>query len=154
MKKYILITLFFALGLFFVNETNAQTITGSISKGRVKKGSTARGYIVLRIPRRLHVNSYRPKSKYAIPTRVRVSAVGAKAFGVTYPPGKMRKFEFSDKPISVYEGRVVFGFKVRVPKGFKGRYLTVKARVRYQACTNQVCYPPKTKTINIRARVR
>ncbi len=154
MKKYLLITLFFALGLVFAGSVNAQKVTGSISKGVARKGRITRGFITLRIPGRLHVNSYRPKSEYAIPTRVTVSAVGAKAYGVTYPPGKMRKFEFSDERISVYEGRVVFGFKVRVPKGFRGRYVTVKARVRYQACTNQVCYPPKTKTINIRARVR
>ena len=154
MKKLLFVTLFFAIGFFFVGETSAQTVSGSISKGRATKGRIARGYIVLKIPRGLHVNSYRPKSEYAIPTRVTVSAVGAKAYGVTYPPGKTKRFSFSDEPISVYEGRVVFGFKVRVPKGFRGRYLTVKARVRSQSCTDEVCYAPKTRTIKIRARVR
>jgi len=152
MKKLLFITLFFAVGFFFVGETTAQTVSGSIKNA--SKGRTARGYVVLSIPKGLHVNSYRPKSEYAIPTRVSVSAAGAKAFGVTYPAGKMRKFSFSETPISVYEGRAVFGFKVTVPKGFRGRYLTVKATVRYQACTDEVCYSPKTKTVNLRARVR
>lgn len=152
MKKLLFVTLFFAVGFFFVGETNAQTVSGSLKSAR--KGGIARGYVVLKIPRGLHVNSYRPKSEYAIPTRMTVSGSGVKAYGVTYPPGKMRKFSFSDKPISVYEGRAVFGFKVRVPKGFKGRYMTVKARVRYQACTDEVCYSPKTKVVNLRARVR
>ncbi len=152
MNKLFLFTAFFAIGLFFVNETSAQTITGSIKKA--SKSGIARGYIVLKIPKGLHVNSYRPRSEYAIPTRLSVSAKGAKAYGVTYPPGRMRKFSFSDEPISVYEGRAVFGFKVRIPKGFKGRYINVKASVRSQACTDEVCYAPKTKTINIRARIR
>ena len=152
MKKILLTAAFFAIGLFFVNETSAQTITGSLNQA--SKGRIARGYIVLKIPKGLHVNSYRPKSEYAIPTRVSVSASGAKAYGVTYPPGTMRKFSFSDEPISVYEGRAVFGFKVLIPKGFKGNYVNVKASVRSQACTDEVCYAPKTKTINIRARVR
>ena len=154
MKKFSFLTIFLSLGLFAAIETNAQTVSGSISKGRATKGRVARGYIVLKIPRGLHVNSYRPKSEYAIPTRVSVSAVGARAYGVTYPPGKLRTFSFSDEPISVYEGRAVFGFKLIVPKNYRGRFVTVKARVRYQACTDEVCYRPRTKTINIRARVR
>ncbi len=154
MKNYLFIFLLLALGLVFTGTSNAQTVSGSISKGSVRKGTTARGYIVLKIPRGLHVNSFRPKSEYAIPTRVRLRASKIKAFGLTYPPGKMRKFSFSDKPISVYEGRAVFGFKVRVPKNYRGRTITVKASVRYQACTDQVCYAPKTKVVNLTARVR
>jgi len=154
MKKLILGTFVLALGILLVGEASAQKITGSLGKGSVRKGRTARGYIVLSIPRGLHVNSYRPKSEYAIPTRVSVRVSGARAYGVTYPPGKMRKFSFSDTPISVYEGRAVFGFKVTVPRGYKGRTIRVKANVRYQACTNEVCYAPKTKTVWITARVR
>ena len=154
MKKLLFPALFFVSVLLFASEASAQTVSGFVSKGTATKGRTTRGYIVLKIPKGLHVNSYRPRSEYAIPTRVSVSSVGARAFGVTYPPGKMRKFSFSDTPISVYEGRTVFGFKVTVPRGYRGRYITVKARVRYQACTDEVCYAPRTKTINIRARVR
>ena len=152
MKKLLFITLFFAIGFFYVAETNAQTVSGSLKSA--KKGRVTRGYVVLKIPKGLHVNSYRPKSEYAIPTRVSVSGKGIRAFGVTYPPGKTRKFSFSKTPISVYEGRAVFGFKVRVPKGYKGRWIRIRAKVRYQACTDEVCYPPKTKYVNLRARVR
>ncbi len=152
MKNIIFIALFFALGFIFTGETNAQTVTGSVNTP--SKGGVTRGYITLKIPSGLHVNSYLPKSEYAIPTRISLSAAGANAYGVTYPAGKMRKFSFSDEPISVYEGTVVFGFKVAVPKNFKGKYVNVKASVRMQACTDEVCYAPKTKTINIRARVR
>ncbi len=154
MKKYLFIGLFFALGLFFIGEANAQSVSGSISKAR--KGKIARGYVVLKIPGGLHVNSYRPRSEYAIPTRVTVSSGsrGVRAYGVTYPPGKTRRFSFSDTPINVYEGRVVFGFKVRVPSNYRGSTIRVKANVRYQACTDEVCYPPKTKSVWITARVR
>ncbi len=152
MKKYLYIGLFFAIGFLFIGEANAQTVSGSLNTA--SKGKTVRGYVVLNIPKGLHVNSYNPKSEYAIPTRVSVSGAGVNAFGVTYPPGKMRKFAFSDEPISVYEGRAVFGFKVTVPKNFRGNTVRVKADVRYQACTNEVCYAPKTKSVWITARVR
>lgn len=154
MKNYLLIFPLLVFVFVFAGNTHAQTISGSLGKGSVKKGVTTRGYIVLRIPRGLHVNSYKPKSEYAVPTKVNVSANGVNAFGVTYPPGKMRKFSFSDTPISVYENRAVFGFKVKVPRNIRRKYVRVKVSVRYQACTHEVCYAPKTKTIWITARVR
>ena len=154
MRKNLLFIIIFAFGVIFAADASAQTVSGSISKGAARKGRVTRGYVVLRIPKGLHVNSYRPKSEYAIPTRVSISGVGARAYGVTYPPGKMRKFSFSDDPISVYEGKAVFGFKVTVPKNSKRKTIKVKANVRYQACTDEVCYAPRTKTIWITARVR
>lgn len=153
MKRYIFPTLLCTLLLFLVGQAGAQTVSGSIHKGTAAKGRTAKGYIVLKIPQKLHVNSYNPKSEYAIPTRISLSVSGANAFGITYPPGKMRKFSFSDEPISVYEGRTVFGFKLTVPRNYKSRWITVKASIRYQACTDEVCYAPTTKVIDIRARV-
>ena len=94
------------------------------------------------------------RSKYAIPTVVTVTASNVNVGAVRYPPGKNKKFSFSEDTINIYEGRVVFGFNVTVPKGFKGRTLRVRAAVRYQACTDEVCYAPKTKDVVITANVR
>jgi uncharacterized protein YcnI len=154
MKKLI----FFAAATVFIAfaaaQANAQTISLSVGKGTAARGATTRAYIVMEIPEGLHVNSFKPKSEYAIPTRASVSATGAKTGTVTYPAGKLKKFSFSNEPISVYEGRVVFGFNLTVPKGFSGRTVQVKATVRYQACTDEVCYAPKTKTVTLNVRVR
>lgn len=152
MKKYLFITLFFAIGFMFVGEANAQRISGSIKNAR--KGRVARGTVVMKIPRGLHVNSYRPRSEYAIATRVRLAGSGVKAYGVTYPPGKMRRFSFSDDPISVYEGVAYFGFKVSIPKNYRRSTVRVKVNVRYQACTDEVCYAPKTKSVWVTAKIR
>jgi thiol:disulfide interchange protein len=133
-------------------ETNAQTINGSI--GTIKRGGAAKGTIVMNIPNGLHVNSSRPNTDYAIPTAVKLSAAGAKVGTVMYPRGTNRKFEFSDDTLNVYENRAVFNFNVAVPANFKGNTVKVRAVVRYQACTEQVCYPPKNKEITLTARVR
>ena len=153
----------FSTGLFAIamllaaaglNETAAQTVTGSIGNGTVARGGSARGVIVMDIPGGLHVNSNNPASKYAIPTTVRVTTTGARVSAVRYPAGKNRKFQFSENLINVYEGRVTFPFTVTVPKGFSGNTIRVRALVRYQACTDEVCYPPKTQDITLTARVR
>ncbi|CAN5699399.1 hypothetical protein BH24ACI3_BH24ACI3_03130 [soil metagenome] len=133
---------------------DAQTVTGSIGNGTVARGGSARGTIELRIPAGLHVNSNRPNSQYAIPTSVRLTATGGTVTGVTYPRGKNQKFQFSPDAINVYDGRVMFPFTVRVPAGSRARTVTVRAAVRYQACTDEVCYPPKTQNITLTARIR
>jgi hypothetical protein len=153
MKKILSIALF-SLGLLFLAApaANAQTVNGSI--GTVTRGGSTKGTITLSIPGGLHVNSSRPNSQYAIPTSVRVSATGAKTGAVSYPRGRNRKFQFSEDTLNVYEGTVSFGFNLTVPASFKGNTVRVRAVVRYQACTDEVCYPPKSKEVTLTARVR
>ncbi len=154
MKKFLFLSLFLGVFFVFANELNAQTVGGSIGKGTISRGTSARGTVVLSIPGGLHVNSNRPNSKYAIPTVVNVSGAGVTLSRVSYPAGKNRKFSFSDDTINIYDGRVAFGFNVTVPKGFRGNTVRVRATVRYQACTDEVCYAPTTKEVTLTARVR
>ena len=133
---------------------NSQTITGSIGNGTVARGASAKGSVVLSIPGGLHVNSSRPNSQYAIATNVRVSGQGLKTSTIRYPAGRNRKFSFSENEINVYEGRTVFPFSVTVPANFGGDSIKVRAVVKYQACTEEVCYPPKTKEVTFTAKVR
>ena len=152
MKK-LLCGVFLSLVFLIVGiSANAQSISGSI--GTVKRGGSTKGTIVMSIPGGLHVNSNRPNSEYAIPTTVRVSATGAKVGGVTYPRGKNRTFGFADGAINVYEGRASFSFNLTVPANFKGNVVRVRAVVRYQACTDEVCYQPKNKEITLTAKVQ
>lgn len=144
----------FAAVLFLGTVISAQTVSGSIGNGTAVRGKTTRGSVVLSIPGNLHVNSNRPDSQYSIPTTVRLTATGARVSGPTFPRGVNRKFAFSENTINVYEGTVRFPFTVTVPAGFKGNTIRVRAVVRYQACTNEVCYPPRTKEVMLTAQVR
>ncbi len=140
--------------LFAYFASSAQTVTGSIAGASIIRGKSARATVVLSIPGGLHVNSNRPNSEYAIPTTLRASARGARVSAVVYPRGHNRKFEFSENAINVYEGRVSFRFNVTVPAGYRGDTVAVNVTVRYQACTNEVCYPPRSKTLTLTARVK
>lgn len=157
MKKSLFAVSLFAIIAFFtagVFSVNAQTVSGSLGNGTVSRGSTAKGAIVLSIPGGLHVNSSRPNSEYAIPTSVRLSGQGVRTGGISYPRGRNRKFQFSENVINVYEGRVSIPFTVTIPANFRGDVVRIRAVVKYQACTNEVCYPPKNKEVTITAKVR
>jgi DsbC/DsbD-like thiol-disulfide interchange protein len=156
MNKVLRFAIFFILFVLALSaaELRAQNISGSITGRAVSKGSTARGVITMSIPSGLHVNSSRPSSEYSIPTTVRISGSGVKVRSVNYPRGKDRKFDFSESSINVYEGTVRFPFTFSVPAGFRGNTVRLRAVVRYQACTNEVCYPPKNREITLTARVQ
>ena len=132
----------------------SQTISGSITGGAVSRGAKARGVITMNIPSGFHVNSNRPSSQYSIATTVRISGSGVRSASVSYPRGRDRKFEFSETPVNVYQGTVTFPFSVNIPARYNGRSLKLRVVVHYQACTNEVCYPPKDKEISLSAAIR
>ncbi len=134
-------------------DANAQSVSGSIANGTVTRGKAARATVYLSLPGGLHANSSRPGSEYAIPTTVRPTARGIRLGAVAYPRGKNRTFSFSTDTINVYEGRTAFTFTVTVPANYTGNSITVRVPVKYQACTDEVCYPPTTKAVNLSARV-
>jgi len=144
----------FAFILFAGIFINAQSVSGSIGNGTASRGGSTRGTVVISVPSGLHINSNRPNSQYAIATSVKLTAAGATIGGVGYPRGHNRKFAFSDNTINVYEGRVPVSFNLKVPENFRGDTVRVRAVVRYQACTEEVCYPPKTTDVTFSARIR
>jgi hypothetical protein len=151
MKSGFIAFAFIFVGAVFVH---AQSVSGSIGNGTVGRGGSARGTVVISVPSGLHINSNRPNSPYAIATSVRLTSPGARVGAVSYPRGRNRKFQFSENTINVYEGRVPLNFNVTVPQNFRGDTVKVRAVVRYQACTEEVCYPPKTTEVTLSARVR
>ena len=154
MKTIFSLALLFFVFCFAAGSADAQTVTGSIGDGTIERGEASRGRVVLSIPGGLHVNSSRPSTEYLIPTVVTVRGPrGVRVSGVTYPRGKNRKFQFSESQINIYDGRVSFPFTVTVPATFRGNTIRLNVAVRYQACTDEVCYPPKTKNVVLTARV-
>ncbi len=137
-------------GAFY--QTKAQTFSGST--GTIKRGGSAKGTITMTLPEGLHVNSNKPPGEFALPTVVKVSAAGAKVGKIIYPRGKVKKFAFSEDIFNVYESSTTFSFNLKIPANFKGKIVRVNAVIKYQACTNEVCYPPAQKKIAFTAGVR
>ncbi|HEY6050801.1 MAG TPA: cytochrome c biogenesis protein CcdA [Thermoanaerobaculia bacterium] len=93
-----------------------------------------------RIAATFHVNSHTPSEDYLIPTSVSLTLpAGVSAGEPRYPAGAMKKFSFSEKPLSVYEGR----FSIDVPLTWGGQgAVTVAGKLDFQACNDTQCYAP------------
>jgi DsbC/DsbD-like thiol-disulfide interchange protein len=124
-------------------------VNGFFSVDPAAQGSSFQAAVVMEIPRGLHVNSNRPLGKYAVPTTVRVDAPrGLRVTPVSYPRGAVRTFSFGGaaaERLAVYEGRAIFRFNVTVPPNMELGVARVRVGVRFQSCSDEVCFPPATR---------
>jgi DsbC/DsbD-like thiol-disulfide interchange protein len=94
-----------------------------------------------------HVNSHAPKSDFLIPTGVTLQpAAGVKPGELQYPHGV--PYSFSSDPgtkLDVYAGT----FTVKLPVVASAGEHTIDGSLKYQACDNAACYPPRTVPIKI-----
>jgi hypothetical protein len=94
-----------------------------------------------------HVNSHTPKSETLIATTLTLlPAVGVKAAAPQYPAGKPYSFSFdpADK-LDVYAG----DFTIKLPVVAAAGAHTIDGTLRYQACDNASCYPPRTVPVKL-----
>jgi DsbC/DsbD-like thiol-disulfide interchange protein len=102
------------------------------------------------IPSGYHVNSSRPLEKFLVPTQLKVEGpAGIRVGAVSYPKAVLRKFKFSKNQVSVYEGRATMKVNVSVPASFSQGSAELKARLRYQSCSDEVCFPPETRELSV-----
>jgi hypothetical protein len=100
-----------------------------------------------RIQQNLHINSHMPRAEYLIPTVFSIpDASGVKLAGATYPAGSDFTLPADpDEKLSVYTGDFTIEAKIVATPG---NHL-VEAKLRYQACNQAQCLPPKTIVVPI-----
>ena len=94
-----------------------------------------------------HVNSHTPKSELLIPTSLTLQPeAGIKTSAAEYPAGTAYSFSFEpNEKLDVYTGT----FTVKIPVVAQAGQHTISGTLRYQACDNAACYPPKSLPVQI-----
>ena len=81
-------------------------------------GEEARIGVVMTIEEEWHTNSHEPTYDWLIPTDAELTLPeGWPGSVVDYPDGVMKRFAFTEGPISVYDGTVLFVAGVPIPEG-------------------------------------
>jgi len=126
---------------------NRQYVVYAAEQQVVPAGKRAVLELRFRVLEGYHVNSHTPKSELLIPTRVELEpANGVKAAAAEYPAGKTFSFSFDPgEKVDVYAD----AFTVKLPVTASAGAHEVHGALKYQACDQAACYPPKTLPISV-----
>jgi Disulphide bond corrector protein DsbC len=119
------------------------------------QGKPATVPLTFRVASGYHINSNHPKSEFLIPTALKVDATTDIVIGkTTYPDGQDMSFAFDpDEKLSVYTGDFKVEVQVRPLRSVQpGKYI-VRGTLKYQACDNAACYPPKQLPVSFDVKI-
>ena len=115
-----------------------------------KRGASVDAKIAVSIQPGFHVNSNTPSESYLIPLKLTWTPGGALEPGqVLFPKPHMEKYEFSDKPLSVFTGDFALTVSFKTPQNASQGPGIMVGKLRYQACNNNACFPPKTLEVRL-----
>ena len=132
----------------------AEVVRLEAASVEARRGAGAQGEVRLSISEGFHVNANPASEKYLIPTELEVEpAEGIEIGAPIYPESVTRQFSFADKPLAVYEGVARIGFALKIKSDARAGEQALRARVSYQACDDEKCYPPRTVETSVPVRV-
>lgn len=108
-------------------------------------GGEARLAVVVEIPDGWHINAHEPLDEFLIPTEITLDTPeGFTVEGTVYPEPILETFDFAEEELAVYEHTATIGIVISVAEDTAPGEYSLDSTLRYQACTDTVCAPPKT----------
>jgi len=129
--------------------------TAYVSFDPVARAMAFQVAVVLKIRPGFHINAREVTYDYLIPTDLKAEVpAGFKMADVIYPKGTLQTFTFAkDKPLNVYSESVTVRLPLTVlPDAPLGAH-HVAMKLRYQACSTEICLPPVTKDVEVTINV-
>ena len=102
----------------------------------------------------LHANTNTPNDELLIPLKLTIDKGGFDVVKVDYPAGKNEKYSFSDQPLNVYSGAFQIAVTLKAQPGTAAGLAMAGGKLRYQACSETMCFPPKTVDVRIAVDLR
>ena len=135
--------------------TSESVVQAAAQPVEIPAGGSGEAVVRLTIQSGYHVNANPPTYPYLKATALEVSSSdGVSVAFITYPKALDKQFPFAEKPLAVYEGETDLKATLKAdPKAKKGER-SIPARLRIQACDDQVCYPPGTLELAIPVNIK
>lgn len=110
------------------------------------KGSQFNVIIKANIEDTWHINSHTPNDDFLIASTIVSDDPRFPFAKVIFPTPKDLDFEFSDNPVSVFEGTIRIGISINIDENMPVGNYKIPITLRYQACNDQTCLPPTNIT--------
>jgi Disulphide bond corrector protein DsbC len=144
--------------LFAADESRSARVFVSFegaSPATVSPGKPAEVELNFRVKEGFHVNSNKPNSELLIPTTLKLEPpTDLSAGAILFPPGKDISFPFDpSEKLNVYSDAFMVKAKLMAASTASSGNLTVHGQLRYQACNDNACFPPKNIPFQFDVRV-
>jgi hypothetical protein len=129
--------------------------TGPTQTVTAVQGKPATISLLFRVANGYHINSNQPKAEFLIPTVLKIDAATDIVIGkTTYPEGQDMSFAFApDEKLNVYTGDFKVDVLVRPLRSVETGKYVVRGTLKYQACDNAACYPPKQLPVSFDVKI-
>ena len=113
-----------------------------------KRNDAVTAKIPITVDAGFHVNSDKPPSEYLIPLKLTWSNTGALQGGdITFP--KATAMKVADQNLTVFTGNFELLAKFKVAPNAAAGPGVATGKLRYQACNDTTCFPPKTVDVTV-----
>jgi len=146
MKRILFLVVLIALPLVGADSPRIFVSFEGATPATITPGKPANIELHFKVKEGFHVNSNQPKSELLIPTTLKLEPPSDLAAGsILYPPGKDLSFPFDpNEKLSVYSDDFTVTAKMSAAKTASAGNVTVHGQLRYQACSDNACFPPKS----------
>jgi hypothetical protein len=122
----------------------------------VAPGKYADIEVAFRVEAGFHINSSQPKNDLMQPTVLRLGPpTNIVVSSIKYPAGQDLSFEFlPGEQLNVYSGDFAITVRVATAQSIPLGTYRVHGALKYQACDNRQCYPPKEVPVDFDVKVR
>ncbi len=144
--KFFISIFLFSTVLFAQFETAADLVKIKVisSQDKVHPNSLLKVAVKVNIKEIWHINSDNPNEDFLIGTKVITKDEKFPIAKLIFPPAKEMNFEFSEKPVSVFDGEIIVGLLINIDKELPLGNYKIPIQFQYQACNDQICMPPSS----------
>jgi thioredoxin:protein disulfide reductase len=119
------------------------------------KGQSAYANVRLQIQNGYHINANPPSYPYLKATELQITpASGVSVDFITYPDPLTKNFSFAEGPLKVYEGETIVKAMLKAAQSAETGQHNLSAKLRVQACDDQVCYAPGTIDLTLPVTIK
>ncbi len=120
----------------------------------IKRGATGEAKLKAELRPGYHVNSDKPSDEYLIPLKLTWAKEPLQTVQIVYPVPQLEKYDFSASPLSVFSGSFEIVTHFKAPPAAAPGPAMMTGKLRYQACNNKECLPPRTAEVTLSVDVQ
>jgi DsbC/DsbD-like thiol-disulfide interchange protein len=123
--------------------TSESVVKVAVQGAEIPAGGIADAIVRVTVQSGYHINSNPPTYPYLKATELDMADTDEISLNsVFYPQPLVKTFAFAEKPLHVYEGETPLTVALEATKTAQKGQQSIPAKLRIQACDDQVCYPP------------